>query len=152
MSDALEINHSVVFVQRTGYVDFVQTLRLQGFEMCADLTAVDYLDIKDRSLPDEIEPQRFEVVVNLVSLSQKKRLRVRVQVPEDDPWIDSIFREYPGSEAMEREVFDLFGIVFRGHPDLTRILLPEGWEGHPLRKDYAPGRVPVQFKEVKSTR
>ncbi len=152
MSESLDIDHSVVFVRRSEYLNFVQTLRSQGFEMCADLTAVDFLEFKDRSLPEDVEAQRFEVVVNLLSLSKRKRLRIRVQVPDDDPWVDSIFREYPGSEAMEREVYDLFGIVFRGHPDLTRILMPEGWEGHPLRKDYAPGRVPVQFKEVKTTR
>ena len=73
-------------------------------------------------------------------------MRLRVQVPEDDPVVPSLFDLYPGTEAMEREVFDLFGIRFDGHPDLTRILMPEDWEGHPLRKDYAVGRIPVQFK------
>jgi NADH-quinone oxidoreductase subunit C len=58
-----------------------------------------------------------------------------------------LFSLYPGTEAMEREAFDLFGVLFDGHPDLTRILMPEDWEGHPLRKDYAIGKVPVQFKE-----
>jgi NADH-quinone oxidoreductase subunit C len=95
-------------------------------------------------------PKRFEIVVNLLSLSKRERLRVRVQVSESDPNIDSLFDLYPGTEAMEREVFDMFGISFVGHPDLTRILMPEDWQGHPLRKDYAQGRIPVQFKGAAS--
>ena len=114
--------------------------------MCADLTAVDYLTFAgDRSLPDGVSPERFEVVVNLLSIEQRDRVRVRVQVPADDATIPSLFDMYPGSEAMEREVYDMFGISFANHPDLTRILMPEDWEGHPLRKDYDQGRIPVQF-------
>jgi NADH-quinone oxidoreductase subunit C len=90
--------------------------------------------------------ERFEVVVNLLSLSLRRRIRVRMQVPAGDPVVASLFDVYPGTENMEREAFDMFGIRFEGHPDLTRILMPEDWEGHPLRKDYAVGRVPVQFK------
>jgi len=71
---------------------------------------------------------------------------LRIQIPESDPVLASAFTLYPGTEAMERETFDMFGIVFEGHPDLTRILMPEDWQGHPLRKDYDPGRIPVQFK------
>ena len=67
-------------------------------------------------------------------------------MPAADPILPSLFEIYPGTEAMERETYDLFGIVFTGHPDLTRILMPDDWEGHPLRKDYAVGRIPVQFK------
>jgi NADH-quinone oxidoreductase subunit C len=66
-------------------------------------------------------------------------------VPADDPTVASLFDLYPGTEAMEREVYDMFGIAFAGHPDLTRILMPEDWDGHPLRKDYDQGRIPVQF-------
>jgi NADH-quinone oxidoreductase subunit C len=114
--------------------------------MCADLCGVDYLAHPARRLPEGVRPERFEVVVNLLSLSQARRVRVRVQVPESDAEVSTLFELYPGVEAMEREAYDLFGIVFAGHPDMTRILMPEDWEGHPLRKDYGVGRVPVQFK------
>jgi NADH-quinone oxidoreductase subunit C len=97
-------------------------------------------------LPEGVRPERFEVVVNLLSLSRASRVRIRVQVPESDAEVGTLFDLYPGVEAMEREAYDLFGIVFVGHPDMTRILMPEDWEGHPLRKDYGVGRVPVQFK------
>ena len=90
--------------------------------------------------------------MNLLSLSAKRRVRLRVQVPESDPVVPSLFDLYPGTDAMEREVFDLMGIRFAGHPDLTRILMPDDWEGHPLRKDYGVGRVPVQFKEAPGPR
>jgi NADH-quinone oxidoreductase subunit C len=73
---------------------------------------------------------------------------VRVQVPEHDTTLPTLFELHPGTEAMERETFDLFGIEFVDHPDLTRILMPEDWQGHPLRKDEAKGRIPVQFKGV----
>jgi NADH-quinone oxidoreductase subunit C len=92
------------------------------------------------------------VVVNLLSHTRRERARVRVQVPAADAVVPSLFELYPGTEAMEREVYDMFGIVFDGHPDLTRILMPEDWEGHPLRKDYAVGRIPVQFKEAPGPR
>jgi NADH-quinone oxidoreductase subunit C len=137
---------------RDGYVESVNALREAGFEMCVDLCAVDYLLHLERALPAGVPAERFEIVVNLLSLEHRRRIRLRVQVPEDDAAIDSLFDVYPGTEAMEREAFDMFGIVFSGHPDLTRILMPDDWEGHPLRKDYAVGRVPVQFKEAPGPR
>jgi NADH-quinone oxidoreductase subunit C len=134
------------------YVDLVRSFKEDGFEMCVDLCAVDYLEHLDRALPDGIVATRFEIVVNLLSLSKKQRVRIRVQVGDESPIIDSLFSLYPGTEAMEREAFDLFGVLFRNHPDLTRILMPEDWEGHPLRKDYAVGKIPVQFKEAPGPR
>jgi NADH-quinone oxidoreductase subunit C len=136
----------LLFPTREQYLGVVSGLRDEGFETCADLCAVDYLTHPGRVLPDGVAPERFEVVVNLLSLSQVRRVRVRVQIPADDAEVVTVFDVYPGTEAMEREAYDLFGIVFTGHPDMTRILLPEDWEGHPLRKDYGIGRVPVQFK------
>jgi NADH-quinone oxidoreductase subunit C len=134
------------------YVDLVRALKDDNFEMCVDLCGVDYLEHPDRSLPEGVEPTRFEVVVNLLSLYKRQRVRIRVQAGNDEPRVPSLFSLYPGTEAMEREAFDLFGVLFDGHPDLTRILMPEDWEGHPLRKDYAVGKVPVQFKETPGPR
>jgi NADH-quinone oxidoreductase subunit C len=135
---------AVLHPSRQQYVDVVRALLDEGFEMCVDLTATDYLSFPERSLP-AVAAERFEVVVNLLSLSAHERIRLRVQVPADDPSIDSLFDLHPGTEAMEREVFDMFGITFNDHPDLTRILMPEDWEGFPLRKDYDTGAIPVQF-------
>lgn len=142
----------VLHPTRESYLDLVTALRDEGFDMCVDLCAVDYLAHPGRVLPEGIAAERFEVVVDLLSLQQRRRTRVRVQVPESDPRVISLFGLYPGTEAMEREAYDLMGIHFDGHPDLSRILMPEDWEGHPLRKDYSVGRVPVQFKAARATR
>jgi NADH-quinone oxidoreductase subunit C len=142
----------VAFPSRDRYRDLVAAYKESGFEQLSDLTAVDYLTHPGRHLPPGVDPERFEVVVNLLSMSAQRRVRVRVQVPADDAVVDSLFDLYPGVEAMEREAFDFFGVRFEGHPDLTRILMPEDWEGHPLRKDYGVGRVPVQFKEAPGPR
>lgn len=139
---------TVIYPTRHTYVATVKALLDDGYTMCVDLTAVDYAEHLRRHLPDGIEPERFEVVVNVLDMSTSRRLRLRVQVPVDDAEVPSLFDLHPGTEAMEREVYDMFGIVFTGHPDLTRILMPEDWEGHPLRKDYAVGEIPVQFKSV----
>jgi NADH-quinone oxidoreductase subunit C len=142
----------LAFPQRETYHRMVTAFRDAGFEMCADLCAVDYLVHPGRTLPEGVTAERFEVVVNLLSLSMRQRVRIRVQVPESDPSLDSVTDVYPGADAMEREAYDMMGIEFVGHPDMTRILMPEDWEGHPLRKDYGVGRVPVQFKEAPGPR
>jgi NADH-quinone oxidoreductase subunit C len=127
--------------------------RADGFVTLIDVTAVDYLAHPSRTdLPPGVEPGRFELVVTLRSHQDRTMLRLRVQVPEDDPHVPSLFDLWPGSEALEREVYDMFGIVFADHPDPTRILMPEDWLGYPLRKDFAIGRIPVQFKDAPSTR
>ncbi|MGH9081901.1 MAG: NADH-quinone oxidoreductase subunit C [Acidimicrobiales bacterium] len=146
------LTDEVAFPPRPRYHDLVAAYRDGGFDMLADLCAVDYLSHPGRDLPPGVTAERFEVVVNLLSLSRRRRVRVRVQVPEGDPVADTVVDLYPGAEAMEREAFDLVGIRFTGHPDLTRILMPEDWEGHPLRKDYGVGRVPVQFKDAPGPR
>ncbi len=128
------------------YMDLLKALVDDGFVLCADLCAVDYLTYPDRVVPDGVVTERFEVVLEVVAFDPPRRLRIRVQVPEDDPVLPSAFDVWPGTDAMEREAFDMVGIRFDGHPDLTRILMPEDWIGHPLRKDYEMGHIPVQFK------
>jgi NADH-quinone oxidoreductase subunit C len=143
VSDSSDVRH----VRRDEYLSTVKSLVDDGYTMCIDLTAVDYLAMPHRQLPEDADDaQRFEVVVNLLDLTHRRRIRLRVQVPEDDAVLPTLFDVYPGTEAMEREVFDMFGIEFSDHPDLTRILMPEDWVGHPLRKDDEIGRIPVQFK------
>jgi len=146
-------DQTVLHVERADLPTLVRVLRDDGYLMCLDVCGVDYLTYEaDRNLPEGIAPERFEVVVTLMSHAARRRIRIRVQVPESDPTCPTLFDVHPGVEAMEREVFDMFGIAFAGHPDLTRILMPEDWEGHPLRKDHAVGRIPVQFKAPQDTR
>ena len=135
------------------WLDVAAAARDDGFDQLIDVTAVDYLTYAGtRELPPEIEPERFEVVVNLLSHSKRERIRMRVQVAADEPAVPSLFDIWPGSEILEREVFDMFGISFVDHPDHSRILMPEDWEGHPLRKDYETGTIPVQFKAASNVR
>ncbi|MFZ9629409.1 MAG: NADH-quinone oxidoreductase subunit C [Ilumatobacteraceae bacterium] len=138
---------AVLHPSRAQYAALVRTLLDETFTTCSDLTAVDYLLHMQRALPAGVTAERFEVVVNLLSIERRERVRIRVQVPESDPSVATLFDMFPGTEAMEREVFDMFGISFTDHPDLTRILMPEDWDGHPLRKDYDQGRIPVQFTD-----
>ena len=141
---------TVVLPTRDQYLGLMKALLNDGFTLCSDLCGVDYLTHPGRALPEGIEPARFEVVANLINTVALRRIRVRVQVDGDDPVLATLFDLWPGTEAMEREAFDMFGIRFDGHPDLTRILMPEDWEGHPLRKDYEIGCIPVQFKGANS--
>jgi len=121
----------------TALVDAAQVVELMrwlrdalGFEMLIDLTAVDHLG----------RAPRFEVVYHLYSIAHNQRLRVKAGVPESPCQIDSVAELWSSANWMEREVFDLYGIRFRNHPDLRRILLYEEFEGHPLRKDYPKER------------
>ncbi len=138
---------AVVHCERDAYLELMTALKGDGYAMLSGVSGVDYLTHPGRDLPDGIGGQRFEVVVELVRVRDRHRLRVRCQVPADDASLPSLFDLWMGAEAHEREVYDMFGLSFVGHPDPSRILMPEDWEGHPLRKDYASGRVPVQFKE-----
>ena len=97
-----------------------------GFTFLSDITAVDRFPL---------EP-RFELNYQMLSIERKERIRLRVKLAGKDPSIQSVTPLFPTANWHEREVFDLFGIRFEGHPDLKRILMPDDWEGHPLRKDY----------------
>lgn len=96
------------------------------YNFMMDLTAVDYLG----------QEPRFEVVYHLYSLKYNRRVRIKARVPESDCFIDSVVPVWPCANWFEREVFDLYGVSFNDHPEMRRILLYEGFEGHPLRKDY----------------
>jgi len=138
---------SVVYVDRAVWRDVVGYLRTEErFTQCVDITAVDHSTAVERVSVPGVVPERFEVVANLLSHPRNARIRLICQVPESDPTVASIVDEYPGANFPEREVYDLFGITFAGHPDLTRILMPDDWSGHPLRKDDHPGHIPVTFK------
>jgi NADH/F420H2 dehydrogenase subunit C len=128
----------VALVPSEKWLEFGEAAKDAGFEVCVDVTAVDWM----RQRPD-----RFEIVANLLSMQHRLRLRMITTAPRQDPTVASLVPVWPGVNFPEREVYDMFGITFEGHPDLTRILMPDEWVGHPLRKDFGVGTVPVQFKE-----
>jgi NADH-quinone oxidoreductase subunit C len=143
----------VVYVDRARWHEVAALLRdEQRFTQCLDVTVVDHLADVQRLSVAGVEPERFEVVANYLSHPRNVRLRVICEVPADDPVVPSIADLYAGVNFAERESYDLFGITFDGHPDLTRILMPEDWVGFPLRKDDPPDHVPVTFKEDPSPR
>ncbi len=138
----------VVHPSRDSWLDACAAARADGFDLLTDITAVDFLTFgAPRELPEGVVAERFEVVANLSNVTTRERIRLRVQVPGADPTLPSLFDVWPGSETPEREVYDMFGIEFSDHPDMCRVLMPDDWEGHPLRKDYAVGQIPVQFKD-----
>ena len=107
------------------------------FEMCMGVSGVHYPEDKGREL---------HAVYPLLSLTQNRRIRLEVSVPETDPHIPSVVEIWAGNNWHERETWDMFGIIFDGHPGLTRILMPDDWPGHPQRKDYPLGGIPVEYK------
>ena len=107
------------------------------FELCSSVSGVDYLGR---------EHTRLHSVAHLTSMTYRRRLRLEVAVTVDDPVVPSLTALYPTADWQERETYDLLGIVYSGHPALTRIMMPDDWDGHPQRKDYPLGGIPVQYK------
>lgn len=107
------------------------------FEMCLGVSGVHYPHEADREL---------HAVYPLQSITHNRRIRLEVSAPDSDPHIPSLYRIYPTTDWHERETYDFFGIIFDGHPSLTRIEMPDDWHGHPQRKDYPLGGVPVEYK------
>lgn len=107
-------------------VEALSVIKDAGYNAYEDMTAVDWL-------PSE---PRFQLTYHILSHSLKERVRIKTWISETDPAIDSVTPVFPGANFYEREVFDLFGIRFEGHPNLRRIMMPDEWVGHPLRKDY----------------
>ncbi len=106
------------------------------FELCSSVSGVDYgIDA----------PQRLHSVYHLTSMTYRRRIRLEVAVTAEDPHVPSVVGVYPTADWHERETYDMFGIVFDGHPGLTRILMPDDWDGFPQRKDYPLGGVPVEY-------
>ena len=123
------LGDETISVKRDDLISVISFLKKDPellFDMLLDLTCVDYKG----------EGERFEMVYHLQSMKDYKRIRIKVRVPEDNPSIDSLVELYKIANWFEREVWDMYGIKFNGHPDLRRILLYEEFKGHPLRKDY----------------
>jgi NADH:ubiquinone oxidoreductase subunit C len=139
---------SVVYVDRANWKAVAAMLRdEERFTQCVDVTAVDHLLDVERTVHPGLDARRFEVVANFLSHPRNRRIRTICEVDADDATVETLVDVYPSVAFAEREVFDLFGITFTGHDDLARILMPDDWIGYPLRKDDAPARVPVTFKE-----
>lgn len=135
-----------ITLPRAGFKLQVRAWKDAGFNYLADVVGIDYLRYP------QARPERFCVVYELVSMpgyqdGDGSRFFVRVFVPESDPVVPSLTDLWMGADYLEREVYDLYGIRFEGHPDLRKILTPEDLEGHPLRKDFPLGETPTLFKE-----
>ncbi len=107
------------------------------FELASSIAGVDY---------GPQVPRRLHVVYELTSMTYRRRIRLEVAVDLDDPHVPSAVATYPTADWHERETWDMFGVIFDGHPGLTRILMPDDWDGHPQRKDYPLGGIPVEYK------
>lgn len=146
---SLNLGTPEIRVARNRVSDIFKILKLDSefaFNLFLSVTAVDWMDAQS---------DRFEVVYHLLSLDQKLRIRVKAWIPESDPTIDSVTSIWAGADFMEREVWDMYGINFKGHPDLRRILMYEEFKGYPLRKDYPvqakQPRIPLRYPEVRNT-
>ena len=128
------------YVARDSLLELCRTLRDDDglrFELCSSVSGVDY---------GEDVVRRLHVVYHLLSMTYRRRIRLEVALDVDDAHVPSVVEVYPTADWHERETWDMFGVVFDGHPALTRILMPDDWAGHPQRKDYPLGGIPVEYK------
>src|SRR5919198_2756643 len=128
------------YLRREHLVRVCQALRddpALRFELCSSVSGVDY---------GEGVPQRLHSTYHLTSMTFRRRIRLEVAVDVEDPHVPSVVEVYPTADWHEREAWDMFGIIYDGHPALTRILMPDDWDGHPQRKDYPLGGIPVEYK------
>ncbi|RYI99923.1 MAG: NADH-quinone oxidoreductase subunit C, partial [Actinomycetales bacterium] len=143
--DAIEkvvVDHGEVtfHIRRAALVATAQHLRddpALRFELCSGVSGVHFPHETGREL---------HAVYHLLSMTHNRRIRLEVTAPDDDPHVPSVVSVYPTADWHERETYDMFGLVFDGHPALTRILMPDDWNGHPQRKDYPLGGIPVEYK------
>jgi NADH-quinone oxidoreductase subunit C len=127
-------------VRREDLLAVAQLLRddpRMRFEFCSGVSGVNY--------PDDTGAE-LHAVYHLLSMTYNRRVRLEVSMPDADPHVPSLVAIYPTNDWHERETYDMFGIIFDGHPSLTRILMPDDWPGHPQRKDYPLGGIPVEYK------
>jgi len=129
-------DHAALLVAPAAVPATLQHLKDKGFAFLASVHGVDYF-------PEE---PRLGVHYEMLDMTEVDRISVRTRVPLDDPHVPSVTAEWPTADHQEREVYDMFGVIFDGHPDLRRLLMPEDWEGHPGRKDY-----PVQIRKTVQT-
>lgn len=122
----LQLNKPLAIIKKEELLNAAKKVKEMGFDHLSVITGVDYRD-------------RFEVIYNFFSYEKKQNLVLKVILDKDNPEADSLTSLWKGADWLERETYDLVGIKFKGHPDLKRILLPDGWMGHPLRKDYDMG-------------
>jgi NADH-quinone oxidoreductase subunit C len=128
-----------LYVEREHLIGMATALRNNSslrFELCSSVSGVDYLG----------SARRLHSVYHLTSMTYRRRVRLEVAVTAEDPHVPSVTALYPTADWQERETYDLFGIIYDGHPALTRILMPDDWDGYPQRKDYPLGGIPVQYK------
>lgn len=149
IESAIDLGDAVIRINSAGSENFFKLLKIDSdlqFNLLLDITVVDWMDARET---------RFEVVYHFFSLSKNFRLRVKLDVPESRPEVQSIVSLWSGANFMEREAWDMYGVRFLGHPDLRRILMYDEFDGHPLRKDYPvqgkQPRIPLRSPEVRNT-
>ncbi len=149
ISAELNLGDVDVHVKSDNLFDFIKILKLDSdfkFNMLLNVTAVDWMDTKEN---------RFEIVYHLLSTEKKSRIRIKSDLPESNPEVESVSGLWSGANFMEREVFDMYGIKFKNHPELKRILMYDEFVGHPLRKDYPlqakQPRITLRYPEVENT-